>query len=40
VRLEASLAIAFAPPRFAIQYAQDVYTVSRFVPAVSVGLSW
>ena len=40
VRLEASLAIAFEPPRFAIQYADDVYTVSRFVPAVSIGLSW
>jgi hypothetical protein len=40
VRLEASLAIAFAPPRFAIQYAQDVYTVSRFVPALSIGVSW
>jgi hypothetical protein len=40
VRLEASLAIAFEPPRFAIQYAQDVYTVSRFVPALSIGLSW
>lgn len=40
VRLEAGLAIAFEPPRFAIQYADDVYTVSRFVPAVSIGLSW
>ncbi|HEX2873249.1 MAG TPA: hypothetical protein VHP33_18450 [Polyangiaceae bacterium] len=40
VRLEASLGIAFEPPRFAIQYADDVYTVSRFVPAVSIGLSW
>jgi hypothetical protein len=40
VRLEASLAIAFAPPRFAIRYADDVYTVSRFVPAASIGLSW
>jgi hypothetical protein len=40
VRLEASLAIAFEPPRFAIRYADDVYTVSRFVPAVSIGLSW
>jgi len=40
VRLEASLAIAFEPPRFAIQYADDVYTVSRFVPALSIGLSW
>jgi hypothetical protein len=40
VRLEASLAIAFAPPRFAIQYAEDVYAVSRFVPALSIGLSW
>jgi hypothetical protein len=40
VRLEASLAVAFDPPRFAIQYSGDVYTVSRFVPALSVGLSW
>jgi hypothetical protein len=40
VRLEASLAIAFEPPRFAIQYADDVHTVSRFVPTVSIGLSW
>ena len=40
IRLEASLAIAFEPPRFALQYAGDVYTVSRFVPAASLGLSW
>jgi hypothetical protein len=40
VRVEASLAIAFDPPRFAIQYAGDVYTVSRFVPALSVGVVW
>lgn len=40
VRLEASVAVAFEPPRFAIQYAQDVYTVSRVVPALSIGFSW
>jgi hypothetical protein len=40
VRVEASLAIAFDPPRFAIRYADDVYTVSRFVPALSVGVVW
>ena len=40
VRVEASLAVAFDPPRFAIQYAQDVYTVSRFVPTLSVGFAW
>ena len=40
VRVEASLAIAFDPPRFAIQYADDVYAVSRFVPALSVGVVW
>ncbi len=40
LRLEGAVAIAFKPPRFAIQYAEDVYTVSRFVPAVSLGLVW
>ncbi len=40
VRLEAAVAIAFDPPRFALRYAQDVYAVSRFVPALSLGLVW
>lgn len=40
VRFEASLAVAFEPPRFAIRYSGDVYTVSRVVPALSLGLSW
>lgn len=40
VRLEASVAVALDPPRFAIRYVADVYTVSRLVPALSIGLSW
>ena len=40
LRVEAAVAIAFDPPHFAIQHAQDVYAVARFVPALSLGLVW
>jgi hypothetical protein len=40
VRLEASLSIALDPPRFAVESLGDVYIVSRFIPAMSVGLAF
>lgn len=40
VRLEASLAMALDPPRFALRYADEIYRVSRFVPAASLGFAW
>jgi hypothetical protein len=40
VRAEADLSIAPVPPRFAILSLGDVYVVSRYVPALFVGLGF
>ena len=40
LRLEAGLSLAFDPPHFAIRGLRDVYVVSRFVPAASLGVSF
>jgi hypothetical protein len=40
LRLEAGLSVGFDPPHFAIRGLRDVYVVSRFVPAASLGVSF
>jgi hypothetical protein len=40
VRAEADLSIAPVPPRFAIESLGEVYVVSRYVPALFVGLAF
>jgi len=38
LHLAVSLSVAWQPPRFAIQGLGDVYVVSRYVPAVALGM--
>jgi hypothetical protein len=40
LRVEAGLSVGFDPPHFAIRGLRDVYVVSRFVPAASLGVSF
>ena len=40
VRLEAGVALAFAPPHFAIQSVAPVYSLSRFVPSAALGFAF
>jgi hypothetical protein len=40
LRAEGSLSIAIDPPRFAIESLGDVYAVSRYVPAASLGIAF
>jgi len=39
LRIAGGLSVAFEPPRFAIRGLRDVYAASRYIPALSLGVS-